>query len=433
MNYYDKEKECMPREQLEKLQLERLQDAVKRVYESVPYYREKMVKAGIRPEDIRSLDDLAILPFTTKQDFRNNYPFGVFAVPMSQVVRVHSSSGTTGKPTVSGHTRRDLETWAELGARALVAAGADADSKVQVSFGYGLFTGGLGMHYATEKLGATVIPTSSGNSARQIMIMQDFGVNILACTPSYALYLAETMQEMGIDPSDLQLKAGIFGAEPWSENMRTEIERKLNIKAFDIYGMSELMGPGVAVDCPCRVGMHIAEDHFIPEVINPETGERLKAGEAGELVITTITKEAVPLIRYRTRDLSRISLEPCACGRTHARMQKVVGRSDDMLIIRGVNVFPSAIETVLLQIPGVEPHYLLVVDRKDNLDLLEIQVEVSEQVFSDEVRKMESLGKRIKKEIENTLGISVKIRLVEPKTIERSEGKARRIIDNRSI
>lgn len=433
MNYYNKEIECMSREQLEKLQLERLKDTVKRVYESVPYYREKMNRSGIRPADIRSLDDLAILPFTTKQDFRDNYPFGVFAVPMSQVIRVHSSSGTTGKPTVSGHTRRDIETWAELGARSLSAAGANINSKVQVSFGYGLFTGGLGMHYAAEKLGATVIPTSSGNSARQIMIMQDFGVNLLACTPSYALYLAETMEEMGIKPSDLQLQAGIFGAEPWSENMRMELEKKLEIKAFDIYGMSELMGPGVAMDCPARLGMHIAEDHFIPEVINPETGAKLKAGETGELVITTVTKEAVPLIRYRTRDLSKLSLEACACGRTHARMQKVVGRSDDMLIIRGVNVFPSAIEAVLLQIPGVEPHYMLVVNRKDNLDLLEVQVEVSEQVFSDEVRKMENLNNRIKKEIENTLGISVKIRLVEPKTIERSEGKARRIIDNRRI
>jgi len=433
MSYWDREKECMPREELEKLQLRRLKETVYRVYAFVPAYKEKMDQAGIKPDDINSLEDLHKLPFTTKQDLRDNYPFGMFALPMSEVVRVHSSSGTTGKPTVVGYSRRDIDTWAELMARALTSAGANRHSIIQNSYGYGLFTGGLGVHYGAEKLGASVIPTSGGNSKRQIMLMQDFGTTVLTCTPSYALFLAEVMEEIGISPSDLKLQCGVFGAEPWSENMRREIETKLQIDAFDIYGLSEIVGPGVAIECPAKQGLHLAEDHFIAEIIDPETGQNLPDGSMGELVITTITKEALPMIRYRTRDLTKLDRSVCECGRTHTRMQKVLGRSDDMVIIRGVNVFPSMVESVLLNITGVEPHYLLVVDRKGNLDILEVRVEVSEKVFSDEVRKLEELGSTISKELESALGISVKVRLVEPKSIERSEGKSKRVIDRRNI
>jgi phenylacetate-CoA ligase len=433
MTYWDKEKECMPREYLEKLQLRRLQETVYRAYAFVPAYKEKMEQVGVKPEDIRSIEDIKLLPFTTKQDLRDNYPFGLFAVPMSDVVRIHSSSGTTGKPTVVGYTSKDIDSWAELMARALYSAGASRYSVIQNSYGYGLFTGGLGAHYGAEKIGASVIPTSGGNTRRQIMLMQDFGSSILTCTPSYALFMYEVMREMGIKPSDLKLKAGVFGAEPWSENMRREIENKLEIDAYDIYGLSEIVGPGVAIECNVKNGLHIAEDHFIPEIIDPETCAVMPEGEAGELVLTTITKEALPMIRYRTRDLSTLNLATCDCGRTHARMRKVLGRSDDMVIIRGVNVFPSMVESVLLNIPGVEPHYLLVVDRRDNLDELEVHVEVSEQVFSDEVRKMENLGLQIGRELESALGIAVKVRLVEHKTIERSEGKAKRVIDKRNI
>lgn len=423
----------MPREYLEKLQLRRLKETVYRVYAFVPAYKAKMDEAGIRPDDINSLEDMQKLPFTTKQDLRDNYPFGLFAVPMSEVVRVHSSSGTTGKPTVVGYSKRDIDIWAELMARALTSAGATRHSIIQNSYGYGLFTGGLGVHYGAERLGASVIPTSGGNTKRQVMLMQDFGSTHLTCTPSYALFLYEVMQEMGIQPEDIKLKAGIFGAEPWSENMRREIESKLKINAFDIYGLSEIIGPGVAIECPCKCGLHIAEDHFMAEIIDPETGEVLPEGSHGELVITTITKEALPMIRYRTRDLTKLDKTVCECGRTHVRMHKVLGRSDDMVIIRGVNVFPSMVESVLLNIPGVEPHYLLVVDRKGTLDVLEVQVEVSEQVFSDEVRKLEELGATISRELDSALGIGVKVRLVEPKSIERSEGKARRVIDKRKI
>ncbi len=433
MTYWDKEKECMPREQLRTLQLRRLQETVYRAYAFVPAYKEKMDQIGVKPEDIKSVEDINKLPFTTKQDLRDNYPFGLFAVPMSDVVRIHSSSGTTGKPTVVGYTSKDIDTWAELMARALYSAGASRYSVIQNSYGYGLFTGGLGAHYGAEKIGASVIPTSGGNTRRQIMLMQDFGSSILTCTPSYALFMYEVMREMGIKPSDLKLKAGVFGAEPWSESMRREIENKLEIDAYDIYGLSEIIGPGVAIECNNKNGLHIAEDHFIPEIIDPDTCEVLPEGEAGELILTTITKEALPIIRYRTRDLTTLDMEKCECGRTHARMRKVLGRSDDMVIIRGVNVFPSMVESVLLDIPGVEPHYLLVVDRKDNLDELEVHVEVSEQVFSDEVRKMERLGLHIAKELESALGIAVRVRLVEHKTIERSEGKAKRVIDKRNI
>lgn len=433
MLYWDQEKECMPRDRLGDLQLRRLKEAVFRVYAFVPAYKAKFDALGIKPDDVNSLEDLHSLPFTTKQDLRDNYPFGLFSVPMSDVVRIHSSSGTTGKPTVVGYTRRDIDIWSDLMARALTSAGATRRSVVQVSYGYGLFTGGLGAHYGAERIGASVIPTSGGNTARQIMLMQDFGSTLLACTPSYALFMAEVMHEMGVKPGDLNLKAGVFGAEPWSENMRKEIERKLKIKAYDIYGLSEIMGPGVAIECPYKNGLHIAEDHFLVEVIDPITEQVLPDGEQGELVITAMTKEALPLIRYRTRDLTTLNREPCKCGRTHVRMQKVLGRSDDMVIIRGVNVFPSMVEHVLLNIPGVEPHYVLVVDRIDNLDQLEVQVEVSENIFSDEIRKLESLGQRIYKELESALGVAVKVRLVEPKTIARSEGKAQRVIDKRKI
>lgn len=433
MYCWDQEKECMSREQLEKLQLRRLKETVYKAYAFVPAYKEKMDRAGIRPDDIKTLEDLQKLPFTTKQDLRNNYPFNLFAIPLSDVVRIHSSSGTTGKPTVVGYSRNDIEIWAELMARALTSAGASRHSVIQNAYGYGLFTGGLGVHYGAEKIGASVIPTSGGNTKRQVLLMKDFGTTILTCTPSYALYMYEVMQEMGIEPSDLKLKAGIFGAEPWSENMRKEIENKLEIDAYDIYGLSEIIGPGVAIECRCKSGLHIAEDHFIPEIIDPETGQILEDGAQGELVITAITKEAMPLIRYRTRDLTILNRTRCECGRTHARIQKVLGRSDDMVIIRGVNVFPSTVESVLLDIPGVEPYYLLIVDRKNNLDELEVQVEVSESIFSDEIKKLEELGNLITKELEGNLGVGVKVRLVEPKALERSEGKAKRVIDKRKI
>ncbi|MDD2372517.1 MAG: phenylacetate--CoA ligase [Syntrophomonadaceae bacterium] len=433
MSYWDKEKECMPRKELEELQLRRLKETVYRVYTFVPAYKEKMDEAGIKPEDIKSLKDLQKLPFTTKQDLRDNYPFGLFALPMSEVVRIHSSSGTTGKPTVVGYSKKDIDIWSELMARALTSAGATRYSVIQNAYGYGLFTGGLGIHYGAEKIAASVIPSSGGNTRRQIMLMQDFGTTELTCTPSYALFMHEVMQEMGIEPSDLKLRAGIFGAEPWSENMRREIEHKLEIDAYDIYGLSEIIGPGVAIECANKQGLHIAEDHFLAEIIDPVSEEVLDDGSQGELVITTISKEALPIIRYRTRDLTSLDKNVCHCGRTHVRMQKVLGRSDDMVIIRGVNVFPSMVESVLLNIPGVEPHYLLIVDRKGNLDQLEVQVEVSEQLFSDEVRKLEELGAIIAKEMESALGVNARIRLVEPKSIERSEGKAKRVIDRRNI
>ncbi len=381
---------------------------------------------------IRSLDDLRRLPFTLKQDMRDNYPYGLFAVPLDQIVRIHASSGTTGKPTVVGYTRRDIELWAELMARSFVAAGAHRGDIIHNAYGYGLFTGGLGAHYGAERLGASVIPISGGNTKRQIMIMKDFGSTVLTCTPSYSLFLAETAAEEGISFRDLKLRVGIFGAEPWSESMRREIEEKLNIKAIDIYGLSEILGPGVAIECiEAQHGLHIWEDHFIPEIINPETCEVLPAGETGELVITTITKAGIPMIRYRTRDITRLIPEPCLCGRTHARLARMSGRSDDMLIIRGVNVFPSQIESVLMQIDGVEPHYQLIITREENLDTLEVQVEVNERTFSDEIKVLQDLSGHINKEIKDLLGINCKVRLVEPKTIARSEGKAQRVIDNR--
>ncbi len=433
LSYWDIEKECMSRHELERFQTRRLKETVYRMYAFVPTYKEKMDRAGIKPDDINSLEDLYLLPFTTKQDLRDNYPFNLFAVPMSEVIRIHSSSGTTGKPTVVGYTKKDIDIWAELMARALCSAGANRRSVIQNAYGYGLFTGGLGVHYGAEKLGASVIPSSGGNTKRQIMLMQDFGTTVLTCTPSYALFMYEEMREMGVRPEELKLNSGIFGAEPWSEGMRAEIEKNLQIDAYDIYGLSEIIGPGVAIECSQKSGLHIAEDHFIVEIIDPISGKVLAEGEQGELVISAVTKEALPLLRYRTGDLTSITTDLCSCGRTHVRMQKVLGRSDDMVIIRGVNVFPSMVESVLLQIPGVEPHYLLIVDRKGTLDILEVQVEVSEEVFSDEVRKLEELGAHIKKELESSLGVGVKVRLVEPKSIERSEGKAKRVIDKRQL
>jgi phenylacetate-CoA ligase len=429
---WNDEFETLPREAIESLQLKRLQQTVQRVYATVPFYRETFQKAGVTPDSIKSLSDLRRIPFTLKQDMRDNYPYGLFAVPLDQIVRIHASSGTTGKPTVVGYTRRDIDTWSELMARSFVAAGAHRGDVIHNAYGYGLFTGGLGAHYGAEKLGASVIPMSGGNTKRQIMIMQDFGSTVLTCTPSYSLYLAEAAAEEGIDIKQLKLRVGIFGAEPWSESIRSEIEEKLNIKAIDIYGLSEILGPGVAIECiEAQKGLHIWEDHFIPEIINPDTGEVLPLGERGELVLTTITKEGIPMIRYRTRDITRLIPEICICGRTHMRLERMSGRSDDMLIIRGVNVFPSQIESVLIGIEGVEPHYQLIIERDENLDILEVQVEVNERTFSDEIKVLQDLSGRIRKEIKDLLGITCKVRLVEPKTIARSEGKAQRVIDNR--
>ena len=429
---WNDEFETLPREAIESLQLKRLQQTVERVNATVPFYKETFKKAGIVPSDIRTLEDLQKLPFTLKQDMRDNYPYGLFAVPLEQIVRIHASSGTTGKPTVVGYTKRDIETWSELMARSFVAAGANKGDVIHNAYGYGLFTGGLGAHYGAERLGASVIPMSGGNSKKQLMIMQDFGSTVLTCTPSYSLFLAEIAAEEGIDFKNLKLKVGIFGAEPWSETMRNEIEEKLNLKAIDIYGLSEILGPGVGIECiEAQNGLHIWEDHFIPEIINPDTGEVLPVGEKGELVITTITKEGIPLIRYRTRDITRLTKEPCICGRTHARLERLSGRSDDMLIIRGVNVFPSQIESVLFNIEGVEPHYQLIIERDGNLDTLEVQVEVNEQTFSDEIKVLQGLSSKIRKEIKDLLGVTCIVRLVEPKSIARSEGKAKRVIDNR--
>jgi len=431
---WNDEFETLPREAMEALQLKRLREQVNRVYATVPFYRSKLAEAGFKSGDIRKLDDLARLPFTTKIDLRDTYPFGMFAVPMERVVRIHASSGTTGKPVVVGYTRRDLDTWSELMARTLSCGGTTSGDVVHNSYGYGLFTGGLGAHYGAEKIGATVIPMSGGNTKRQIMIMQDFGSTILLCTPSYALNLAEVMAEEGVDPDSLKLKCGLFGAEPWSESMRKEIEKKLKISAIDIYGLSEVIGPGVSSECiEEKHGLHIFEDHFIPEIIDPATGKRLPYGEAGELVFTTVTKEAFPVLRYRTRDISRLIPTPCSCGRTLVRMERISGRTDDMLIIRGVNVFPSQIEAVLMEMEGVEPHYQLIVSREGSLDVLEVQVEVNESIFSDEVKGLEALSRRIEHDIKDLLGVSCKVKLVEPKTIQRSEGKAKRVIDKRKL
>jgi phenylacetate-CoA ligase len=430
--YWNEAYECLSRDKLEALQIERLQGLVRRVRRQVPFYRKRLDEAGIGPDDIRNLDDLRKIPFTAKADLRDNYPFGLFAVPMEEIIRIHASSGTTGKPTVVGYTRNDIETWAEVMARTLVSAGAHRGDIIQVAYGYGLFTGGLGAHYGAEKIGAAVVPVSTGNTKRQITLLKDFGTTVLCSTPSYALFLAEAAEERGVSPRDLPLRVGVFGAEPWTGNMRQEIEKKLHVSAIDIYGLSEIIGPGVASECEAKDGLHLMEDHFLPEIIDPETGEPVAEGRLGELVITTLTKEGIPLLRYRTRDVTRLTRTPCRCGRTTARMERITGRSDDMLIIRGVNVFPSQIESVLLEIPEAAPHYMIYVDREKTLDSLEIHVEVSEEIFSDEVKELARIEKRIKAEVESVLGIGVKIKLVEPKSIARSEGKAVRVIDRRT-
>ncbi|MBI3946540.1 MAG: phenylacetate--CoA ligase [Armatimonadetes bacterium] len=428
---WNKEAECMPLEGLQELQGQCLRDTVRRCYENVATYREKLDGAGIRPSDIGGVADLKRLPFTTADDLREGYPFGMFAVPMDEVIRIHSSSGTTGKPKVVGYTRKDIATWAELMARTICCGGGSPHDMIQNAYGYGLFTGGLGIHYGAERVGATVIPISGGNTKRQIMIMQDFGSTMLACTPSYAIYLADTALEEGVDIRELPLKHAILGAEPWTENMRKEIEAKMGIRATDIYGLSEVIGPGVSSECEAQDGLHVFSDHFIAEIIDPATLQPVPPGTPGELVFTSLTKEAFPILRYRTRDISKLNVDPCPCGRTHPRMGRITGRTDDMLIIRGVNVFPSQIESVLLDIEGTEPHYLIVVDRIGSLDALEVWVEVSERLFSDEIRQLETLERRIRHEIQSTLGITVTVKLVEPKTIERSEGKARRVVDKR--
>jgi len=432
--FWNREAECLPRPELEKLQVERLHRVVAAAIERVPLYKERLGQAGITAGDITSLADLRCLPFTTKEDLRDTFPYGMFGVPMEQVVRIHASSGTTGKQTVVGYTRSDIGVWAEVIARTLGAGGTTGGDIVQNAYGYGLFTGGLGLHYGSEALGAAVIPLSGGQTKRQVQVMQDFGSTVLCCTPSYALVIAEVGAEMGVDFSRLPLRVGFFGAEPWTEGMRTEIEAKLAIDALDIYGLSEIIGPGVAYECLEKAGLHIAEDHFLPEVVDPETGEPLPPGERGELVFTTLTKEALPLIRYRTRDLTVLDDAPCACGRTCRRMRRVTGRSDDMLIIRGVNVFPSQIESVIVGIEGVAPYYLLVVDRKPGkMDELEVRIEISEDIFSDEMKELERLEQRVLSEIESVLGLSVRVKLVEPKAIARSEGKAKRVVDRRDL
>lgn len=431
--YWNPQMETATRTELNAWQSFHLCQTVRRVYDHVPAYRKRMDEAGVKPEHIRSIRDLSKLPFTLKQDLRDNYPYDLFAVPMEEIVRLHASSGTTGKQIVVAYTHDDLEMWKDCCARALVAAGGSKSDFVQISYGYGLFTGGLGVHGGAEKLGMTVIPTSSGNTQRQITIIRDFGSTIICCTPSYALYLAETMAEMGVKREEIKLKAGVFGAEPWTEAMRKEIESKLGLKAYDIYGLSEVVGPGVAFECSEQTGMHINEDHFIPEIIDPDSGEVLPMGETGELVFSCITKQAFPLLRYRTRDIARLSDEPCSCGRTLIKMKKPSGRSDDMLIIRGVNVFPSQIETVLLQSGNTAPHYQLIVDRVNNTDTLEVLVELDAEQFSDTVKSVEERAHALKAALESTLGLAVTVRLVEPKTIPRSEGKAVRVIDKRKL
>lgn len=430
--YFNAEMECASREYLHALQSARLVKMVENCYNNVPFYKKKFDELGILPGDIKSIDDIVKLPFTVKQDLRDNYPFGLFAVPREDLVRIHASSGTTGKQTVVGYTQHDIDVWAEGAARAIAAAGGKKTDNIHISYGYGLFTGGLGLHYGAEKFGATAIPVSAGNTHRQIQILQDFGSDILCCTPSYAMFIGESLKAEGIDSSTLPLRAGIFGAEAWSENMRREIEKSLNIKAYDIYGLSEIAGPGVAYECSEQTGMHICEDNFYPEVVDPDTLEPLPDGQFGELVITCISKEALPLVRYRTRDITALSHEKCACGRTLVKMLKPKGRSDDMLIIRGVNVFPSQVEHVILSL-GMEPNYQIVVDRVNNLDVMTVKIEMPENLAFDSVREVEKEENRIKVAMQTTLGVSAKIKLVEPRSLPRSEGKAVRVIDNRQI
>lgn len=400
----------------------------------MPFYRKKFDEAGIKPEDIRSLEDIKYLPFTSKTDMREAYPFGLFAVPLSEIVEIHTSSGTTGKPVVAGYTVKDIALWAEVMARCLVMVGATKDDIVQIAYGYGMFTGGLGFHYGAQKIGATVVPASAGNTRRQIELMKDFGTTFLACTPSYALYLTEyAKEEMGIDLSTLKLRIGSFGAEMWTEEMRKEIERRMGIKAYNVYGLTEIIGPGVAHECPAQQGLHVWEDHFYPEIIDPETGEPLPEGQEGELVLTSLTREGMPMIRFRTRDITTLHREKCACGRTLAKIERIKGRSDDMIKVRGVMIFPYQIEQAILEVQGVEPHYQIILTRPHYLDEVEVQVEMSKEIFSDDVKTIETLRKRLEKKIEQTVGVRVKVTLVEPKSIPRSEGKAKRIIDKRNL
>ncbi len=433
MKYFDEKIETMSREEMRELQSARLVDLVARMYANAPYYRAKMDAAGVKPEDIKSIDDITKLPFTTKADLRANYPFGCFAAPKSEIVRVHASSGTTGKLTVVGYTKRDLEDWATCAARALVMAGCDQNDVVHVSYGYGLFTGGLGLHYGSELLGAMTVPASAGNTMRQIALLKDFGATTLACTPSYAMVIGEEIAKAGLDLSDFKLKRGIFGAEPWSDDMKREIERKLGIEAFDIYGLSEISGPGVSMSCGGDWGLHVMEDFFYPEIVDPETLQPVPDKTDGELVFTTLNKQGIPLIRYRTRDISALNHEVCShCGRTLVRMKRVSGRTDDMLIIRGVNVFPSQIESVLMNIKEiVGSHYQIIVDRVGNLDTMEIQVELAPEVFSDEVKKIEEIRRHIEHDMMGNLGVGAKITLVSPDSLPLSTGKTVRIIDNR--
>ena len=434
MPIWNKEVECATNESRQKLQLERLQATVERVYSRVPFYREKLARAGVTPDSITCLKDIAKLPFTTKGDLRETYPYGLLACDQSDLVEIHTSSGTTGTPVVAAYTEADIDMWSEVMARTLSMAGCEKGDTVQNGYGYGLFTGGFGLHYGARRIGANIIPISSGNTRRQLMMMRDFGASLLTCTPSYSLYLAEAAREEGFDFRELPLKAGCFGAEPWSENMRAEIESKLDIKAYDIYGLTELIGPGGASECEHQNGKHINEDYFYPEIIDPETGEVLPDGEKGELVITSLLREGSPVLRFRTRDITFMMREPCACGRTSVRIHRLLGRTDDLMIIRGVNIFPSQIENVLMRIEGTQPHYQIVIDRgATHLDEIEIRVEVEEAIFSDVTRAMEQLRKRIHDELKSELGISAQIKLVEPRSIQRSEGKAQRIIDKRSI
>lgn len=423
--------ECMSRENLRKIQSENLKVVVKRVYDNVPFYKKRMDEQKVKPSDIQSIDDIVKLPFTYKTDLRDNYPFGLFAAPMKDIVRVHASSGTTGKPTTVGYTKNDIENWKEVLSRCLSMAGISNNDIMQVSYGYGLFTGGLGVHYGAENIGCTVIPISGGNTRRQLQLMSDFGSTVIACTPSYALHLADALNEFGYSLKDMQLKIGVFGAEPWTENMRLELEKKWGIKAFDVYGLSEIMGPGVANDCEFHKGLHVHEDHFYPEIVHPKDKTPLPDGEEGELVFTTLTKEGIPLLRYNTRDLSTLNRERCECGRTSVRMKKITGRSDDMLIIRGVNLFPSQIEHVLLELSETSAHYMLYVDRENNLDTLELQVEMDESKMVETIRDLQILSRKIEHALNSAIGLSVKVTLVEPKTIARSEGKAVRVIDKR--
>ena len=430
---WNKEAECMSKEEREEMQLSLLKKQVKRVYEKVPFYKKKFDDAGFKPEDLKTLDDISKIPFTTKDDLRQAYPFGLFAVPDEEIIEIHSTSGTTGTPVVSGYTQKDIDIWGECTARAIGMAGGDKNSKIHNSYGYGLFTGGFGIDHGAKFMGATVIPMSAGNTARQLKIMEDFQSDILTCTPSYAMYLAESLEKEGFGPDDISLHAGIFGAEMWTEEMRHNLEEKLGITAHNIYGLTEIIGPGVATECSEQVGLHIQEDHFFAEIVDPDTLEQLEDGETGELVLTTLTREGMPVIRFRTKDITALRREKCACGRTTARMDRITGRSDDMLKIKGVMVYPSQIEAAILQIDGLTANYQIHVSRPKYLDVIEVKVETSPELFSDEMREIEEFEAKIARKIQSAIGISVDVTLVEPETLPRSEGKAIRVIDERNF